>query len=244
MISSLKTYLKKRLNIKVTPKKVFLQNRYYLEITQRRLEHLANLGLDFTASLLEAGAGGGALTGFFLARASCVTCVDAREENLELLKSQHPAAQVKRLDFEQPDHTLNDTFDIICCYGLLYHLGKPANAIQFMSEHCRKMLLLETRVSSGDGEFLNPSSESTENPALSFSGHCCEPTRKWVYRELKRNFEFVYLPLTQPNHVEFPIDWTALQPRLHPTRSIFIASRHQLTNPLLTEEIPVYQTRC
>lgn len=245
MIGSAKTFLKKLLNVHPTPKKVFLQNHYYLEITRRRLEHLASLGLDLADStVLEVGAGGGGLTGFFLDCGSRVISTDAREENLELLKLRHPSVTVKRLDLDEPDHTVHDTFDVICCYGLLYHLGQPARAIQFMFEHCRKILLLETRVSFGDGEFLNPSSESTENPALSFSGHCCEPTRKWVYRELNRRFEFVYLPITQPNHVEFPADWTTPPPHRSPARSIFIASKRKLDNPLLTEEIPSHQVRC
>lgn len=243
MFQPIKQLLKKFVKIKLTPKKVFLTD-HYQRINQRRLEHLASLGLNFAGStVLEVGAGIGDHTGFFLDRGCQVVSTDAREENLNILKSRHPAVTAKRLNLDQPDHAVNDAFDIVYCYGLLYHLRKPAEAIQFMSQHCRKMLLLETCVSFDGGESVNPSFEPAENPAFSFSGHCCRPTRKWVYRELKRHFEFVYLPVTQPNHVEFPVDWVTLPSGSHLTRSIFIASRQKLTNSLLTEEIPTLQTK-
>ncbi|MBI4372166.1 MAG: class I SAM-dependent methyltransferase [Candidatus Omnitrophica bacterium] len=243
MISLLKQFLKKFVKIKLTPKKVFLTD-HYQRINQRRQEHLASLGLKLSGlTVLEVGAGIGDHTGFFLDRGCQITSTDAREENLNLLRSRHPNVTVKRLNMDQPDHALNDVFDMVYCYGLLYHLRHPAEAIQFMARHCRNMLLLETCVSFNDGDAVNSSFETSENPAFSFSGHCCRPTRKWVQRELKRHFEFVYLPLTQPNHVEFPADWVTPPSGPHLTRSIFIASREKLINPLLTEEIPRVQTK-
>jgi hypothetical protein len=104
------------------------------------------------------------------------------------------------------------------------------------------MLLLETCVSFGAEEALNPCREDGNNPTQSISGGGCRPTRIWVYNQLQRHFEFVYLPITQPDHEEFPLDWTS--PSSHPfNRSIFIASRQKILNPLLTENIPWQQNR-
>ena len=134
-------------------------------------------------------------------------------------------------------------FDIVYCYGLLYHLERPAEAIELMSRCCRKILLLETVVSFGDGESINLCPENTANPTQSISSHGCRPTRKWIYNQLNQLFDFVYMPITQPNHEEFPIDWACLPSAKTNARSIFIASRQSLTNKFLVEEIPMHQIR-
>jgi hypothetical protein len=51
------------------------------------------------------------------------------------------------------------------------------------------------------------------------------------------------MPITQPNHEEFPIDWSSPPSTKTLTRSIFIASRCKLTNNLLVEAIPMKQRR-
>ena len=43
-------------------------------------------------------------------------------------------------------------FDVVHCYGLLYHLGQPRQALEYLSHNTGKMLFLETCVSFGSGE--------------------------------------------------------------------------------------------
>jgi FkbM family methyltransferase len=219
------------------------QSNQYIRHNQRRLEHLASLGLDIAgASVLEVGAGIGDHTSFFLDRGCQVVSTEGRPENLELLRFRYPNIQVKHLDLDNPDPTVAELFDIVYCYGLLYHLGKPAEAIEFMASCCQKMLLLETCVSFGEGDLINPGFEPAEHPTQSISGQGCRPTRKWVYNQLKKHFPFVYMPITQPNHEEFPLDWSV--PSTHNfTRSVFIASRQKLNSDLLVEDIPMKQKR-
>ncbi len=234
--------IRKWLGIKAHTKEAFL-NPAYRRHTQRRQEHLASLGLPLANStVLEVGAGMGDHTSFFLDRGCQVVSTEARPENLDELRAQYPDLNVRQLDLENPDPTLNETFDIIYCYGLLYHLGKPAEAIEFMAKHCGKMLLLETCVSFGDEEAINLCVENAENVGQSASGQGCRPTRSWVYRELKKHFEHVYLPTTQPNHEEFPLDWTSPHSGSL-SRAVFIASRHELESPVLVEAIPMQQIR-
>ena len=104
------------------------------------------------------------------------------------------------------------------------------------------MLLLETCVSFGDKDLLNPCTEDLLSPTQAISGKGCRPTRRWVYNQLKLYFEFVYLPITQPNHEEFPIDWATPGSTQTLARAVFIASRQKLINELLVEEIPIKQT--
>jgi len=103
------------------------------------------------------------------------------------------------------------------------------------------MLLIETCVSFGDGELINPCAEQVENPSQAISGQGCRSTRRWVYNQLKQHFDFVYMPITQPNHEEFPIDWFVPPSTRTLTRSIYIASRQALDNKLLIADIPMKQ---
>lgn len=70
--------------------------------------------------------------------------------------------------------------------------------------------------------------------------------RQWVFDELHRHFEHVYMPSTQPWHREFPLDWAALgdgQAGGDLTRAVFVASRRPLDNELMRESIPDQQRR-
>lgn len=105
------------------------------------------------------------------------------------------------------------------------------------------MLLLETCVSFGEKDLLNPCTEDALNPTQAISGRGCRPTRVWVYNRLKQSFDFVYLPITQPYHEEFPLDWSSPKDNKTLTRAIFIASRQRITNRLLVERIQMKQIR-
>jgi len=227
----------------ILPEQVF-STYHYQRHDQRRLEHLASLRLDLSGcKVLEVGAGVGNHTSFFLDRGCEVVSTDSREENLRILLSRYPDVEIRRLDLDEPDSSFEETFDIVYCYGLLYHLKHPAEAIEFMSRRCRSMLLLETCVSFDQSERINPCREDKHNPTQATSGYGCRPSRWWVYSQLREHFEFVYLPITQPNHEEFPIDWSFPLSSAGLSRAVFIASRKKLENTLLTEEIPMRQTR-
>jgi ubiquinone/menaquinone biosynthesis C-methylase UbiE len=226
----------------IDPLNVF-QSDEYLRHNQRRLEHLASLGLDLLGkTVLELGAGIGDHTSFFLDRSCEVVAAEGRPQNFEILRARYPDIETIQLDLETPDLKINQQFDIVYCYGLLYHLQTPAQAIEFMARSCQKMLLLETCVSFGEEEAINLCKEVVDNPSQAISGNGCRPTRKWVYNQLKQHFEFLYMPITQPNHEQFPIDWT-LSSSETLVRSVFIASRQELNNLLLLEDIPLKQQR-
>ena len=59
-------------------------------------------------------------------------------------------------DVESLNGTVTGTFDVVYCYGLLYHLENPAAALSAMAARCRDLLLLETCVSFGGHDALNP----------------------------------------------------------------------------------------
>jgi SAM-dependent methyltransferase len=239
----LRKIIRKLTGVNHTPHNIF-HSHEYLRHNQRRLEHLATLGLEISGStVLEVGAGIGDHTSFFLDRGCQVLSTDARDENLKLLRSRYPNLSVKKLDMDDPDEDITGTFDIVYCYGLLYHLKNPAKAIEFMGRRCGKMLLLETVVSYGDAETINPCFEDKTDHSQSIRGSGCRPTRLWIYQQLKQIYPFIYMPLTQPNHEQFPLDWSTPPSQKILTRAIFIAAREKLANSLLVEDIPMQQIR-
>jgi len=217
----------------------------------RRLEHLASLGLDLCdKSVLEVGAGVGDLTSFFLDRGCSVTCVEARPENIRLFvetfnafRYQTPIkVRLLNTDVESLPQHVEETFDIVFCYGLLYHTADPALVLRLLADRAADLLLLETCVSLGTMEAINPVAEDVALGSQSFHGGGCRPTRPWLFNRLKELFPFVYMPATQPSHEEFPVDWT-VAPAHQTTRAVFMASRRRLDLPLLRDDLPDRQQR-
>lgn len=194
--------------------------------------------------MLEVGAGIGDHSHYYIDRGCSLTITEARPENLQYLRARYPHNNVQFLDMEHPSAIEDSPFDIVHCYGLLYHLKHPEQALKFLSQNTRKILFLETCVSFGEGDELNPIVEDQSNPSQSWSGTGCRPTRLWVFKRLQELFETVYLPKTQPNHEEFPIDWTSSEKhQASLQRAIFIASRESLENNLLTSSLLNQQSR-
>ncbi len=216
----------------------------YLRHTARRLEHLASLRIPVGGmTVLEVGAGVGDFSHYYLDRGCPITITDARKSNIRYLRQRYPGEDVRILDLEDPKSVLDGPFDVIHCYGVLYHLGTPADALEFLGNQCRHLLFLETRVSFGDEVEVNLLAEESGIPSLSFSGTGCRPTRAWVYGELNKHFDHVYVPRTQPNHDEFPIDWRNLETGSGSIRAVFIASRSALDNPMLSSQLLILQER-
>lgn len=216
----------------------------YLRNTARRLEHLATLGLDYRdKSIIELGAGIGDLTTFFLDRGANVHATEGRPENYSFLEKRfedEPNATSQLIDLDPPPTDFKNTYNTVVSYGLLYHLSDPIAGLDFMSNAAEDRLLLESICLPGDNLDINPYEEIQTQAGAAYSGTGCRPTRKWVHGQLKQRFEYVYVPITQPSHAEFPTDWTHCN-HTASTRAIFIASRTPIDNPLLTLELPMIQ---
>ncbi len=211
---------------------------HYLRHTARRLEHLASLGLPLDGrSVLEVGAGVGDFSHFYLDRGCRVTITDARASNVRYLCNRYPGEDVRRWDLEGPDAPEGGPWDVVHCYGVLYHTGRPDDVLDRLAAECSGLLLLETKVAPGRETGFSLTSESRRPLSMAVHGTGCRPTRSWVFAALGDRFEHVYVPLTQPRHEEFPTDWTTDSDPALPLRAVFIASRRPLESPLLVPEL-------
>jgi SAM-dependent methyltransferase len=224
---------------------------WYQRHNQRRQEHLASLQLDLVGkSVLEVGAGVGDHTYYFLDRDCTVVSVEARRENCQLFGESMQALEASGCskasrwklvqgDVESLNGAVPGTFEVVYCYGLLYHLEDPADGCSLSRFAVGGNLRVVRRPDA-----LNPVSELRSDPTQSFRGGGCRPTLPWIMNRLKALFAHVYVPRTQPAHEEFPLDWMGEQPSDCLTRATFVASRPPIVNEQLLNFLPERHTRC
>lgn len=211
-----------------------------------RLSHLESLDLDLKKkSVIEFGSGIGDHTYYYLIKNCKVLATDARQDILKFLENRFQVKTMK-IDVEN-DLDLIPTlgqFDIIHCYGLLYHINNPKEFLEKISS-ISNLLLLETCVSDDYHEDdIHLVKENRENPTQSFGQNGCRPTRKYLYNKLKELYKFVYIPKYQPKHPEFPLDWNLKYSKTETNliRAIFIGSNQSIENEKLLDFLPkVYE---
>jgi len=215
---------------------------HYQQHNLARLQHLASLGLELDRKhVLEVGAGIGDHSLFYLYRGCEVLPTDGRPENVEFIRKRL-GIRAEVLDPEQHPGQLSTLgkFDILHCYGFLYHISNP----EIFLEHAAKTahtILLETCVSWGKDAQKNVVSEQADVLCQALHGKGCRPTRPWVFQTLQQHFKHVYCPRTQPKHAEFPLNWE--QPFANPallSRAVFVASHAPVASVKLTSELPLH----
>ncbi len=209
-----------------------------VEINQARLTHLDSLGLDLSGKrVLDVGCGVGHLAQFFVERNCEVVCVDGREENIARLHSLYPDLAAHSIaNIETESLSRFGAFDIVFCYGLLYHTDNPVAALRNMAAACSELLLLETMICDHTLPLLRIEDE-TKTLSQGLLGLGCRPSPSFVGLALNRVvFEYVYTPKHQPKHRDFNFEWKNNLDtyRDGPMRSVFVASRTMLQNSNLS----------
>ena len=221
----------------ISPFDVFLEPGA-LAINQARQEHLARLGLDLTGKyVLEVGAGIGLHTAFFEERGCDVFSTDGNPINVAEMMRRYPARKLGMLNLDRAVG-IDDlgSFDIVYCYGTLYHLRDAEGALARLASVCRGQILLETMVALGDQPELHHVAEPlTANQALFGVGSL--PTRAWVMAALARHFGHAYTTLDQPDFSDFETDWKLTRSGGN-HRAIFVGSKVPLALPALTDTLP------
>jgi hypothetical protein len=207
------------------------------ELNEARLTHLASLELPIDGrSVLEVGAGVGRLTGFFIDRGCSVVVTEARAENVAEIRRRLPTADARQANVEESLRDLG-RFEIIFCYGVLYHLESPLRALRNMAEVCDDLLLVETMVCDSRSAVLRLEDETKSvNQALRGLAH--RPSPSYLAIALNRvGFDHVYAATDAPNHADYRFSWldnmdTSRDEAL--LRGVFVASRAPLQQRGLT----------
>jgi SAM-dependent methyltransferase len=203
-------------------------------INRARLDHLASLGLPVAGkSVLDVGSGPGHLAQFFVEQGCPVMSTDARAENIEYLRRLYPGHSASVLDVERDAVEPLGRFDVVFCYGLLYHLENPAAAIRKLVAACDELFLLETMICDSRAAVLRLEDEYLSlNQALQGLAH--RPSPAWVAMMFDRaGMHHVYLAANPPRHPDYQFEWRddlATARDGHLLRSVFVASRQPLDN--------------
>ncbi len=218
--------------------RTLFERDFYRDITEARLEHLHSLALPLSGkAVIDVGCGIGHFGAFFEDKGCDVFCVDGRDENITRLKELYPSRRCAVVDVESNDILAHGTFDVVFCYGLLYHLSDPFGFIKHASKICREMMILETAIMDANDPVVRLVAEDQQSATQALHPYGCRPSPSYVTTCLKLSgFEFVYQPVSRPRHPQFEYklnnDYSYVK-RGHVIRDIFIASRHEISNPML-----------
>jgi len=214
-------------------------------INKARMDHLESLGLDLAhKAVLDVGCGVGKLATFFMEKGCFVYAMDARSENIDEFEKRHRAQPrwrtlVEKVEdrwaiWQSTNMASRNTVDIVFCYGLLYHLTDPAQAIQNMAATGAKLLLLETMVCDCSFSVLLFEPEEKESLDQGLSGWGTRPSTSLIVKLVSAaGWPHVYLPCYAPLHPDF--QWTSANSGIglngrNNLRRVFVASLLPLAN--------------
>lgn len=211
----------------------------YADITAARLRHLDSLGLPLAGrTVLDLGAGVGHFTEFFRSKGCSVHCVDARPDNVAKLRALYPDVRATVMDVEASDLATIGRFDVVLCYGLLYHLMDPVAVLNKVAAVCDGMLLLETCIADAVAPALFLVQEDRQNPSQTLGRWGCRPSPSFLRAALVQSgFKYLYRPRHLPDHPEFQYKLVDDHSHLRNgrlMRTVVIAARDPVASPALT----------
>ena len=207
-------------------------------INAARLQWLQVSGLPVRgARVLDVGAGVGHFTGFYRSHGCTVAAIDGRAENIAELSRRYPDVEASVGDVQELDPATLGVFDVLHCFGLLYHLDSPVAALRRFQEMCRGFIVIETMVCDSSRAVMMLADE-TKAASQAMHGLGCRPSPSFLAVALNRvGFSCVYGATEPPSHPEFQFAWRddlSTSREGVPLRCIVVASRAPMDVPSLT----------
>ncbi len=178
-----------------------LLNRARGDVVRALLGELKGpLGLQ---TAIDVGCGLGYFSGFLRSLGFDVTGVDGRQQNVAEAQRRNPDARFVRLDAEDPAMKALGKFDLVFCFGLLYHLENPFLAIRHLHAMTERLVLVESVIFPGSLPLMALVDEGrTEDQGLNHIAFY--PTEACLTKMLyQAGFPFVYEFFSKPEHPDF-----------------------------------------
>lgn len=196
------------------------------DVVRSLLEELKDpMGLQ---SAIDVGCGLGYFSGLLQSMGFDVTAVDGREENAAEAARRFPSIQFHVINVEHLQFESLGKFDLVFCFGLLYHLENPFLAIRRLHAMTRSLLLIEGMCIPGETSTMELLDEGQiDDQGLNYVGfYPSEPCLiKMLYRA---GYPFVYRLRNLPADYRF----IGTQSRKR-ERTLLVASTTALTTPSL-----------
>ena len=182
--------------------------KHYRELIQARGETIQRvIGklkplLELTTAV-DVGCGVGFFAEMLRKSGLSVGGFDGRQENVAEARRRFPDIPFECADIEDPAITRIGKFDLVLCFGLLYHLENPMLAIRHLRAITAKGLLLESMCVPGNrAEMLVREESRAADQSLTEIAVC--PSESGLVKMLYRaGFENVYRVAELPEHDDF-----------------------------------------
>jgi SAM-dependent methyltransferase len=181
---------------------------------------------------IDVGCGAGYFSKFLRSTGFEITAVDGRAENVEETKRRVPDAKVATVNAEDSRISELGKFDLVFCFGLLYHLENPFQTIRSLYQMTGRLLLVEGVTFPGNDVLMGLVDEGRgEDQGLNFVAFY--PTEACLIKMMYRaGFTNVYKFREMPRHPDF-----RPQGKARRVRTMLAASSVDLPEELL-EKVP------
>ena len=161
---------------------------HYVEWRERRIKAIIeHYGQEFfqNKTVLELGCGYGEIGAHFASLGAQVTCSDAREEHLNIVRQKYPYIKTVLADLDK--EWVFNRHDIIILMGVLYHLRDHKPVLEKACNYAT-YLILETEVCDyDDGLAVVKTFEDADAYDQSFNKYGCRPSTKNIEHILNRS---------------------------------------------------------
>jgi SAM-dependent methyltransferase len=178
------------------------------------------------STAVDIGCGLGYFSGLLRDAGLSVVAVDVRETNIAEARRRYPDIRFEVRDVEAPTLPTLGTFDVVLCFGLLYHLENPFRAIRNLEGLTGKVCIIESMVAPYAGPLAAFVEEGTgEDQGQTYLAQI--PSETWLLKALSRaGFGYVYWYSPLPRHPDF-----RPRPYRRRRRTMVIASKLHLVVP-------------
>ncbi len=215
------------------PRQTVFDQSHYLNLIEARGETIRRMVNELRSVLelstaLDAGCGVGFFSEILQDAGFNVHAFDGRIENVEEARSRFPSISFAKGDVESSEIRRLGEFDLVLCFGLLYHIENPFSAIRNLRAVTRKGLLLESMCLPDKKPWMllreEPSLEDQSLTDVAFY-----PSEGCFVRMLYRaGFAGVYRVRALPDHDDFRDT-----PEHTRRRTVLFASVEKVTSPEL-----------
>ncbi|MFQ5850701.1 MAG: class I SAM-dependent methyltransferase [Candidatus Binatia bacterium] len=197
--------------------------KVFLEILLREI-----VGKQTISTVLDVGCGFGFFSRYLNEFGLSVMAIDGRAENVAEAKRLNPGVEVKVGNVEDASIGFLGMFDLVLCFGLLYHLENPFRAIRNLASLTEKVLMVETVIAPTRSLTAYLYEEDWgQDQGLNYIALI--PTERWFVKCFYRSgFSFVYKTRVLPGHEDFRSSLVKKR-----RRTFLVASKVELPLPLL-----------
>lgn len=181
---------------------------HYASLNATREEALSGVLKSLTwqpplRSAIDVGCGTGYFSKYLESQGFEITAVDGREENVADTNKRVPNARVATINAEDPRLSEVGKFDLVLCFGLLYHLENPFRTIRSLHEMTKHLLLVEGVIFAGKEMIMGLVDEGHgDDQGLNYVAFY--PTESCLIKMIYRaGFRHVYKFREMPKHPDF-----------------------------------------